>query len=52
MIVARDKRNIDLGLYRYEPKNGQYEVPDKPGIGQELSEYAIKTALYTKTITA
>ena len=28
----------------YQPQNGWYEVPELPGIGQELSEYALKYA--------
>ncbi len=27
------------------PVNGKYIVPDRPGIGQELSDFAIKTAI-------
>lgn len=33
-----------LGLHDYQPKNGSFSIPDLPGIGQELSEYALKTA--------
>jgi L-alanine-DL-glutamate epimerase-like enolase superfamily enzyme len=40
--------NIRLCKYDYQPKNGYFSVPDLPGIGQELSEEAIKTA---ETIT-
>ena len=32
------------GKYYYAPKNGAYEVPDLPGIGQEMSEEAMATA--------
>ena len=28
-----------------QPVNGKYIVPDRPGLGQELSDFAIKTAL-------
>lgn len=38
------KHVTDLGLYNYQPKNGYFDIPDLPGIGQELSEYALKTA--------
>ena len=34
-----------LGKYDLQPVNGKYIVPDRPGLGQELSEFAIKTAL-------
>jgi L-alanine-DL-glutamate epimerase-like enolase superfamily enzyme len=50
MIVARDEKNLVLGKHRNEPQNGYIAVPNKPGIGQELSEYAIKTALHTETV--
>lgn len=33
--------NIDLCKYDYVAKNGYFEVPDLPGIGQELTEEAI-----------
>ncbi|MDR1100522.1 MAG: mandelate racemase/muconate lactonizing enzyme family protein [Treponema sp.] len=36
--------NIRLCKYDYQPKNGYFSVPDLPGIGQELSEEAMKTA--------
>jgi len=36
--------NIALCKYDYQPKNGYFEIPDRPGIGQELSEEAMKTA--------
>lgn len=34
----------ELGLYDIAPVRGTFEVPTRPGIGQELSEYAIKTS--------
>lgn len=36
--------NRSLGLYDYQPVNGYQTVPDLPGLGQELSEKAIKEA--------
>ena len=36
--------NRAMCKYDYQPKNGVFEVPDLPGIGQELSEEAEKTA--------
>lgn len=36
--------NIELCKYDYQPKNGYFEVPDLPGIGQELTEDALKKA--------
>ena len=38
------KHVTELGLYDYQPKNGYFDIPELPGIGQELSEYALKTA--------
>lgn len=36
--------NIDLCKYDYQPQNGYYEIPELPGIGQELSESALAKA--------
>ena len=44
-VTNRSQANISLGLYDYQPVNGYCKVPDLPGIGQELSEKAIKEAL-------
>ncbi len=38
------KKIADLGLYDYQPVNGYFDIPDLPGIGQELSELALSTA--------
>ena len=35
----------ELGLYDYQPVNGAYDVPNLPGIGQELSEKAMAEAV-------
>lgn len=37
--------NIDTGIYDYQPVNGYFEAPDLPGIGQELSQKAMDTAV-------
>jgi len=42
--VSLLEKNIQLCKYDYQPKNGYYETPDLPGIGQELSEKAIAEA--------
>lgn len=34
-----------LGKYDMQPINGKYLIPDRPGLGQELSDFAIETAL-------
>ena len=36
--------NTINGVYNYQPVNGYMEVPNLPGIGQELSDYALRTA--------
>ena len=36
--------NRELWIYDYQPEHGKYQVPDRPGIGQELSETAFKNA--------
>ena len=50
-FVIHEEHNANLltvfkeaGKYYYAPKNGFYEVPDLPGIGQEMSEKAMATA--------
>ncbi|MBS7526447.1 mandelate racemase/muconate lactonizing enzyme family protein [Fusibacter paucivorans] len=37
--------NIMTGIYDYQPVNGYFEIPDLPGLGQELSERAMATAV-------
>lgn len=39
-----------LGKYDYQPVNGFYQCPDLPGLGQELSDFAVKTALKHVTV--
>ena len=41
---ALTQANIDLCKQVYLPENGYYAVPDLPGIGQELSDYALREA--------
>lgn len=36
--------NIRLCKYDYQPTDGYYEVPERPGIGQELTDEAIAAA--------
>ncbi|MDO5406562.1 MAG: mandelate racemase/muconate lactonizing enzyme family protein [Eubacteriales bacterium] len=33
--------NKNLCKYDYQPENGYYKVPERPGIGNEFSEYAL-----------
>ena len=39
-----------LCKYDYQPVNGIYKIPDLPGLGQEISDFAIKTALAHEVI--
>ena len=34
----------ELCIYDYQPVNGYYEIPDLPGIGNELSDKALASA--------
>ena len=38
------EENMALGTHVYHPENGYYEIPDLPGIGQEISEEALRHA--------
>jgi galactonate dehydratase len=42
--AATLEENIALCLYDYQPENGYYEVPDLPGIGQDLHPDALRHA--------
>ncbi len=48
--TTQDAINV-LGKYEIKPENGKYIVPDRPGLGQELSDHAIKTALKHEEVT-
>lgn len=39
--------NIESCKYDYQPVNGYFDVPELPGIGQELSEKALNSAVIT-----
>lgn len=50
-FVIHEEHNANLltifkeaGKYYYAPENGDYEIPELPGIGQEMSEKAMATA--------
>jgi galactonate dehydratase len=43
-VGALQKTCIESCVYDYQPVNGFFEVPEKPGIGQEMSEHEMKTA--------
>lgn len=44
-ITSRSLANRSLGLYDDQQSSGVCTVPDRPGLGQDLSEKAVKTAL-------
>ncbi len=48
--TTQDSINV-LGKYDMQPVDGKYIVPDRPGLGQELSDFAIETALEKCTVT-
>jgi len=41
----------DLCIHNYQPVNGKFVVPELPGLGQELSEKAMDTALMHVSVT-
>lgn len=43
-VSVRDS-NINLCIHDYQPVNGYYTVPELPGIGQELSDWALSNAI-------
>ncbi len=46
-VMNTTKQNTILGKYDYQPVNGYLSIPELPGIGQELSDYALETANIT-----
>lgn len=40
-IVNRTQSNIKLCKYDYQPENGRIAVPDRPGLGNELSDFVL-----------
>ena len=50
-VTNRSDKNIRLGIYDYQPdEHGFCHIPELPGIGQELSQWAIDHALAKDTI--
>lgn len=43
--------NIESGKYHYEPYNGVFGIPNRPGIGQELSESAMANAIVEHVVS-
>lgn len=50
-VTNRNEKNKRLGIYDYQPdEKGFCHIPELPGIGQELSPWAIEHALAKDTI--
>lgn len=50
-VINRSRMNIDLGIYDYVPdEHGKIHTPELPGLGQELSDWAIRNALASCTV--
>ena len=45
-VINRASYNRELCVHDYQPVDGFMSVPEIPGIGNELSEYALKTAIW------
>lgn len=43
-VWALDKANRDICIYDYQPKNGKFEIPDLPGIGNEISNHTFQNS--------
>jgi len=48
--TTQDCINV-LGKYEMQPVNGRYQIPDRPGLGQELSDFAVKNPLMHTEVT-
>ena len=42
---ALNPESRETCLYDYQPVNGRYKVPDRPGIGQEPTPEALKKSI-------
>jgi L-alanine-DL-glutamate epimerase-like enolase superfamily enzyme len=51
-VVNRASDNRELCVHDYQPVDGYMTIPELPGIGNELSEYALKTAEKVTVSTA
>ena len=51
-VVNRASYNRELCNHDYQPVDGYMTIPELPGIGNELSEYALKTAGMVTVSTA
>ena len=39
-VNTNGQKMVSLAKYNYQPENGYYKVPELPGIGNEISQYA------------
>ena len=46
-VVYLDEFHRKLGKYDYQPVNGYFDIPDKPGLGQEIAMDAVRDAVRT-----
>ena len=51
-VINRATYNRELCVHDYQPIDGHMSVPELAGIGNELSEYALKTADVVTVSTA
>ena len=49
-VIQLQEQTRRLALYDYQPKNGYFEIPDLPGLGNEWSEFALSSAKQKITI--
>ncbi len=43
-VINTSPANIQQCVYDYQPENGYFSIPDLPGLGNELSDYALSKA--------
>ena len=46
----RHQYNKDYCIYDYQPENGKYKIPDRPGIGNEFAPKALEKAVAHVTV--
>jgi galactonate dehydratase len=51
-VINKASYNRELCIHDYQPVEGYMTIPELPGIGNELSEYALKTAETVTVSTA
>ena len=51
-VISKATFNRELCVHDYQPVDGYMTIPDVPGIGNELSDYALETATIETVSTA